>query len=55
MFVLRGVDVPTLLCAGTDEKWRSVASVEYAADLIPNARFELFEESGHCITVEEPE
>lgn len=53
--VLRSVDVPSLVCAGADEKWRSVASVEYAAELIPNARFELFEESGHCITVEEPE
>lgn len=53
--VLRSVDVPALVCAGADEKWRSVASVEYAAELIPNARFELFEESGHCITVEEPE
>jgi pimeloyl-ACP methyl ester carboxylesterase len=53
--VLRSVDVPALVCAGADEKWRSVASVEHAAELIPDARFELFEESGHCITVEEPE
>lgn len=53
--VLRSVDVPALVCAGADEKWRSVASVEYAAELIPDARFELFEESGHCITIEEPE
>lgn len=41
--------------AGADEKWRSVASVEHAAELISDARFELFEESGHCITVEESE
>lgn len=41
--------------AGADEKWRSKASVEYAAEHIPNARFELFEESGHCLTIEEPE
>ncbi|WP_255171249.1 alpha/beta fold hydrolase [Natrononativus amylolyticus] len=53
--VLPAIDVPTLVCAGADEKWRSVESVEYAADLIPNARFELFEESGHCLTIEEPE
>lgn len=53
--VLPEVDVPTLVCAGADEKWRSVASVEYAAELIPDARFELFEESGHCLTIEEPE
>lgn len=53
--VLRSVDVPALVCAGADEKWRSVESVEYAAELFPDSRFELFEDSGHCITVEEPE
>lgn len=53
--VLPGIDVPTLVCAGGDEKWRSVASVEYVADLVPDARFELFEDSGHCITLEQPD
>ena len=53
--VLPDIDVPTLVCAGADEKWRGVANVRYAAELIPDAQFELFEESGHCITVEEPE
>ena len=53
--VLPKIDVPTLVCAGADEKWRSVASVEYVADLVPDSQFELFEDSGHCITVEEPE
>ncbi|ELZ32436.1 alpha/beta hydrolase [Halogeometricum pallidum JCM 14848] len=53
--LLRSVDIPALVCAGADEKWRSVASVKYAAELIPDARFELFEGSGHCITVEEPD
>ena len=53
--VLPEVDVPTLVCAGADETWRSVASVEYAADLLPDAEFELFENSGHCPTDEEPE
>jgi non-heme chloroperoxidase len=52
--VLPEIDVPTLVCAGADEKWRGVPSVRYAAELIPNARFELFEESGHCPTLEEP-
>lgn len=49
------IDVPTLVCAGADEKWRGVDNVKYAADLIPDARFELFEQSGHCLSVEEPE
>jgi non-heme chloroperoxidase len=52
---LSGIDVPTLVCAGADEKWRTVASVRDVADRIPNAEFELFENSGHCITLEEPE
>jgi pimeloyl-ACP methyl ester carboxylesterase len=53
--VLPDIDVPTLVCAGADEKWRGVANVRYAAELVPDAQFELFERSGHCITVEEPE
>lgn len=53
--VLPDIDVPTLVCAGADEKWRGVANVRYAAELIPDAQFELFEQSGHCITVEEPD
>lgn len=53
--VLPVIDVPTLVWAGADEKWRSIASVEYATEFIPDARFELFEESGHCLTVEEPD
>ena len=53
--VLPEIDVPTLVCAGADEKWRSVESVEYTAELIPDAQFERFEDSGHCITVEEPD
>lgn len=53
--VLPRIDVPALVCAGADEKWRSVESVKHAAELLPNAQFELFEESGHCLTIEEPE
>lgn len=53
--VLRAIDIPMLVCAGMDETWRSVAAVEAVADLVPDARVERFEESGHCPTVEEPE
>lgn len=53
--VLPDIDVPTLVCAGADEKWRGVANVKYATELIQDARSELFERSGHCMTVEEPE
>ncbi|WP_458185085.1 alpha/beta fold hydrolase [Haladaptatus sp. NG-WS-4] len=53
--VLPDVDVPTLVCAGADEKWRTVAAVEDVADRIPSAEFEPFEESGHVLSLEEPE
>jgi len=53
--VLPDIDVPMLVCAGADEKWRSVESVKRVAELVPDSRFELFEECGHCITAEEPE
>lgn len=53
--VLPEIDVPMLVCAGADETWRRVASVEYVADLVPDARFERFEESGHCPNLEEPD
>lgn len=53
--VLPTVDVPMLVCAGADETWRRVAVVERVAALVPDSRFELFEESGHCLTVEEPD
>ncbi|WP_227355480.1 alpha/beta fold hydrolase [Haladaptatus salinisoli] len=50
---LPDIDVPTLVRAGADEKWRTVAAVKDVADRVPNAEFELFEESGRCITPEE--
>lgn len=49
------MEIPMLVCAGADEKWRDVASVRLAAELAPDTRFELFEGSGHCLTVEEPD
>ncbi|SIQ80092.1 Pimeloyl-ACP methyl ester carboxylesterase [Haladaptatus litoreus] len=53
--VLPDIDVPTLVCAGADEKWRTVAAVEDVAGRIPNTEFELFEESGHVPTLEQPD
>ena len=53
--ILPTVDVPMLVCAGADEKWRVVDVVERTAELVSDARFELFEESGHCLTLEEPD
>lgn len=53
--VLRGLDVPILVCAGADETWRSVAAVEEIDELAPDSQFVLFEESGHCPMFEEPD
>ncbi|WP_435151866.1 alpha/beta fold hydrolase [Haladaptatus sp. DFWS20] len=53
--VLPDIDVPTLACAGADEKWRTVAAVEDVTDRIPDTEFELFEDSGHVPTLEEPD
>jgi pimeloyl-ACP methyl ester carboxylesterase len=44
-----------MVCAGPDENWRIVASVEFAAGLAPNSRLEPFEASRHCSTVEAPQ
>lgn len=49
------IDVPMLVCAGADESRGTVAAVRHVADLVPDARFELFGDSGHCPPLEEPE
>lgn len=55
--VLRDLDVPLLVCAGADEEQTrgTVAAVRNVADLVPDAEFELFEDSGHGPCFEEPE
>lgn len=55
--VLPEIDVPMLVCAGATETRGpgTVEAVKYVADLVPEARFELFEDSGHCPPLEEPE
>ncbi len=55
--ILPEIDVPMLVCAGAEEETTrgTVASVRNVADLIPDAQFELFEDSGHGPCFEEPE
>lgn len=53
--VLTRIDVPALVCGGADETWRTVAAVRDVADRLQNAEFEVFEESGHVLSLEEPE
>ncbi len=47
--VLHGIDVLMLVCAGVDEKRETVAA------LVPDARFERFENSSHRPIIEESE
>ena len=55
--VLPEIDVPMLVCAGAEEETTrgTVASVRNVADLVPDAQFELFEDSGHGPCFEEPD
>ncbi|TYL38759.1 alpha/beta hydrolase [Natronococcus pandeyae] len=53
--VLPEIDVPLLACAGADEKRGTVASVRHVAETVPEGSFELFEDSGHCPPLEEPD
>jgi pimeloyl-ACP methyl ester carboxylesterase len=53
--VLPAVTVPALVCTGRDEKLVPVVAEEYVVERLPNARLVVFEESGHCPFLEEPE
>ena len=53
--VLPLVTVPALVCTGRDEKLVPVAAEEFVVERMPNARLVVFDESGHCPFLEEPE
>ncbi len=53
--MLPQVTVPALVCTGRDEKLVPIAAEEYVAEQMPNARLVVFEESGHCPFIEEPD
>ena len=52
--ILPTIDIPMLVCAGGRETRGSVEAVSYVAELVPDARFEVFEQSGHAPHVDEP-
>jgi proline iminopeptidase len=52
---LRKITVPTLVLVGRHDFITNVAMAEEMVKHIPNARLEIFEESGHFALVEEPE
>jgi pimeloyl-ACP methyl ester carboxylesterase len=53
--VLEGLALPTLLAWGRDEKLIPVSAGEWLRDHVPGAELVLFERSGHCPMLEEPE
>jgi non-heme chloroperoxidase len=50
---VRKIDVPTLICWGRHDALLPVSGAPYMFESIPNARLELFEDSGHCPFLEE--
>lgn len=52
---LQKITVPTLVIVGRHDFIANVAMAEEMVKHIPNARLEIFEDSGHFVLVEEPE
>ncbi len=52
---LPGVEAPTLVIHGTEDRLMDVANGELIASLVPGARLELLEGSGHMFFWEQPE
>jgi proline iminopeptidase len=52
---LKNITVPTLVIVGRHDFITNVAMAEEMIEHIPNARLEIFEDSGHFALVEEPE
>ena len=53
--VLRGIAVPTLVVCGRDDQWSPLARHEQMLTLIPRARLQVIEGSGHMTTMEQPD
>lgn len=53
--MLSSFTIPTLLCFGSDEKLIPVAAGEHLCQNLPDAQLVVFEQSGHCPFLEEPE
>jgi pimeloyl-ACP methyl ester carboxylesterase len=53
--VLRALRCPTLILVGRQDNWSPVAQHEEIAALVPHANLVVVEDSGHMVTMEEPE
>ncbi len=52
--LLPGIKSPTLVAVGRQDEWSNVASHEEFAAMIPGARLEVIEDSGHFTPIEQP-
>lgn len=52
---LERIAVPTLVLCGRDDQWSPLARHEQMATMIPGARLQVIEESGHMTTMEQPD
>ncbi|WP_082233163.1 alpha/beta fold hydrolase [Halobacillus massiliensis] len=52
---LSNVDIPALICFGRDDKFFPVAAGEYIQERTPGSKLVPFEESSHCLFLEEPD
>lgn len=53
--LLANFRIPTLVAVGRQDEWSNVASHEQFAAMIPGARLEIIEDSGHFTPVEQPD
>ena len=54
-YLLRAVDVPTLLVWGVEDRIVPLSCARRYQEALPNARLELIEGCGHCVDLENPE
>jgi pimeloyl-ACP methyl ester carboxylesterase len=53
--VLRSIDCPALVLCGRQDAWSTLAQHEEMAAMIPDAMLEAIDDSGHMVTMEQPE
>ena len=53
--VLRAIHCPAVVLCGRQDGWSPLARHERMSAMIPGARLEVIEESGHMVTLERPE
>ena len=53
--LLGRIAVPTLVLCGRDDQWSPLARHEQMAALIPGSRLNVVEDSGHMVTMEQPD